>query len=256
MGARGFPDAGDALERRGPSGSSRPAPRPPEADLRALALRLQEIREEERKELAHEIHDVLGQELTMLKLDVVRLLGRRRPRKGAAAAEGPRPEDLVERIDRLMGTVRRLSSDLRPPVLDYAGLVDALEGETARFAARTDLAARFESTLTQPVRDTGLSPAVFRILQESLTTGERHARARRVDVRLFEERGLLHLEVRDDGIGFDPSSLDRRASLGILGMQERAAAMGGTLGIESETGRGTVVRLTVPPGPADQGGPP
>lgn len=231
---------GTAIEGRPAAGS----PGPPEGDLRALALRLQEIREEERKELAHEIHDVLGQELTMLKLDVVRLLGRRRPRR--TSGDTPRPEDLVERIDRLMGTVRRMSSDLRPPVLDYAGLADALEGETARFGARTDLDARFESTLERPVRDTTLSTAVFRILQESLTNILRHARARRVDVRLREEGGALRLEVRDDGTGFDTDALDRRSSLGILGMRERAAGLGGTLEIESTAGRGTLVRLSVP----------
>ena len=233
-------DAVAAVAERPAAGANAP----PEADLRALALRLQEIREEERKELAHEIHDVLGQELTMLKLDVVRLLGRRRGRK--APGDAPRPEDLVERIDRLMGTVRRLSSDLRPPVLDYAGLVDALEGETARFGARTDLDARFESTLERPVRDATLATAVFRILQESLTNVLRHARAQRVDVRLREDDGLLRLEVRDDGTGFDTAALDRRASLGILGMRERAAALGGTLEIESASGRGTLVRLSVP----------
>lgn len=240
------PDAGPAAEARPAAGAAGP----PEADLRALALRLQEIREEERKELAHEIHDVLGQELTMLKLDVVRLLGRRRARK--AAPDRPRPEDLVERIDRLMGTVRRLSSDLRPPVLDYAGLVDALEGETARFGARTDLDARFESALAEPVRDTALSTAVFRILQESLTNVLRHARARRVDVRLWAEGELLRLDVRDDGIGFDAAALDPRSSLGILGMRERAAALGGSLEIDSGAGRGTAVLLAVPAFPAQR----
>ena len=231
----------------------RDGPSPSESALRALALRLQEVREEERKELAHEIHDVLGQELTMLKLDAVQLLGKKRRRRSAATAAGPDLADLVERIDRLMGTVRRLTSDLRPAVLDYAGLADAMEEETARLAARTDLAIRFESTLPAPIRDTGLSTAVFRILQESLTNVVRHARSRHVGVKLFVEAGCLALDVRDDGVGFDPAVPACLRSLGILGMRERAAALGGRLEILSTPGSGTRVHLRIPLGPADQG---
>lgn len=231
----------------------RDGPSPSESALRALALRLQEVREVERQELAHEIHDVLGQELTMLKLDAVQLLGKRRRRRNAAPQAGPDPADLVDRIDRLMATVRRLTSDLRPAVLDYAGLADAMAEETARLAARTDLSIRFESTLAGPVRDTRLSTAAFRILQESLTNVVRHARARNVKVRLSVEDGCLALEVRDDGVGFDPSVPARLRSLGILGMRERAGALGGRIELGSASGGGTTVSMRIPLGAADRG---
>lgn len=253
MGAHPPPGSEEVLAETARAASGRDVPSPSESALRALALRLQEVREEERKELAHEIHDVLGQELTMLKLDAVQLLGRKRRKRNTATAAGPDASDLVDRIDRLMATVRRLTSNLRPPVLDYVGLADAMEEETARLAARTDLAIRFESTLPAPVRDTGLSTAVFRILQESLTNVVRHARSRQVGVKLFVEAGCLALDVRDDGVGFDPAVPARLRSLGILGMRERAAALGGRLEIRSAPGSGTQVHLRIPLGPADQG---
>lgn len=253
MRARPLPNTGTIPFRRPRDVPDGDVPSPTEAALRALALRLQEVREEERKELAHEIHDVLGQELTMLKLDAVQLLGKRKRKRSISAGAGPESVDLVERIDRLMATVRRLTSDLRPPVLDYVGLADAMEEETARLAARTDLSIRFETALTAPIRDTGLSTAAFRILQESLTNVVRHARSRRVVVKLFVEEGCLALDVRDDGVGFDPAVPARLRSLGILGMRERAAALGGSLGIFSTPGSGTQVRLRIPLGPADQG---
>ena len=226
-----------------------------EEPFRALALKFQESRELERTALAREIHDVIGQELTMLKLDVAYYL----ERGGAGAAQaaehgGVGWKDVGGRLDRLLETVRRIASELRPAVLDYAGLSDAIEEEVYQMAAMTDLKVRFESTLRGERFDGPVSTAVFRILQEALTNVVRHAGARSVRVRLFLEGDLLALEIEDDGRGFDPLTLTRPESLGFLGMRERATALRGSLEVESEEGRGTLVRVRIPFGSGREGG--
>jgi signal transduction histidine kinase len=225
--------------------------------FRALALKFQESREIERTALAREIHDVIGQELTMLKLDVAYYL--ERGGSGAAVAAesgGVGWKDVGGRIDRLLETVRRISSELRPAVLDYAGLSDAIEEEVYQMAAMTDLKVRFESTLRGERFDGPVSTATFRILQEALTNVVRHASARSVRVRLFLEGDLLALEIEDDGRGFDPLTLTRPESLGFLGMRERATALRGSLEVESEEGRGTLVRVRIPMSSGREGGRP
>ena len=217
------------------------------APFRALALKFQEAREQERTALAREIHDVLGQELTMLKLDVAYFLEKVAPESARDfAGTGVGPKEIAARIDRLVTTVRRIASDLRPAVLDYAGLSDAIEEETYQMAGLTGLKVRFESTLRGERFETPVSTAAFRILQEALTNIVRHAAARSVEVRLFLAGDLLALEVEDDGRGFDPLTLTRPESLGFLGMRERASALHGSLEVDSEPGRGTLVRLRIP----------
>jgi PAS domain S-box-containing protein len=189
--------------------------------LRALAGRLATVREEERTHIAREIHDQLGQALTRLAMDADWIAAQPAPREVTAQAAGMRAL-----IDQLQQTVRRIAAELRPALLDTAGLPEALRWEAEDFARRSGIACRV-SLPDSPLR---LPPerasALYRILQETLTNVARHAAATRVDIRLAALAQAIELEVTDNGRGFRPSA-QPNAMLGILGMQERAAQFGG-----------------------------
>ena len=210
--------------------------------LRALASRLQAVREEERTGIAREIHDELGQALTGLKLDVA-WMKRRLPRDDELVA---RCASIVERIDATLSAVRRIATALRPAILDQLGLAAALEWQGQEFAARTGIEVVMELSVDgAPVPD-DLGSSAFRILQEALTNVARHAKATRVTIRLAQTPALLTLAVSDDGVGIPPERLAGTASLGVVGMRERALACGGEFHISCEPGHGTTVLLRVP----------
>ena len=209
--------------------------------LRALASRLQKVREEERTDIAREIHDELGQALTGLKLDIS-WMSRRLTRDREVLAQC---ESIIQRIDQTISTVRRIATELRPSILDELGLEAALEWQSNEFARRTGLETIIESSVSGVI-STDLASSTFRILQESLTNIARHAHAKIVLVNFFQTPSLLMLEVVDDGIGFRSERAEQTSSLGLIGMRERALACGGDLSIRSAVGVGTVVRLVVP----------
>ncbi len=210
--------------------------------LRALASRLQKVREEERTQVAREIHDELGQALTGLKLDVSWMKGHL-PRDHEVISQCA---SIIERIDQTANAVRRIATSLRPSVLDQLGLAAAVEWQGHEFGSRTGIAVAMEvSTDGSPVPD-DLGSSAFRILQESLTNVARHAHARRVIIRLRQTLTLLTLEVRDDGLGCTSGCIEAKGSLGLLGMRERALACGGELTIRGQQNRGTTVLLRVP----------
>jgi PAS domain S-box-containing protein len=209
--------------------------------LRALAARLQSAREEERTRVAREIHDELGQALTAIKLDVASLVHDLLPdqtREKKAAS-------ILELVDRTIQFVRRLSTELRPGMLDDLGLVAALEWAAEEFEARTGTKCRLDQRQTDIVMDREQSTTIFRIFQETLTNVARHANAAQVDVRLRKHNGYIVLEVRDDGRGIAQERLTA-GGLGILGMRERAILLGGELTIEGVPGKGTQVRVRIP----------
>ncbi|MDT7856384.1 PAS domain S-box protein [Rubrivirga sp. S365] len=214
-------------------------------ELRALATHLQDVREEERARLSREVHDVLGQQLTAIRLGIG-WFGRRLSDNAEAQA---RLAELRETIDETIGHVRQVAADLRPGVLDDFGLASAAEWQVERFAARTGVEASLavEGTAEVP---TDVATAAFRVLQEALTNVARHADARSVDVTLDVTLGggAVRLTVADDGRGFDGNAVGRR-TLGLLGMRERAGALGGTLDVRGVPGRGTVVECTLPLAP-------
>ena len=211
-------------------------------ELRALASRLQRVREEERTAIAREVHDELGQALTGLKLDIA-WMRHRLPRNHESALQCA---SILLRIDQTLEAVRRIATALRPSVLDQLGLAAALEWQGHEFSARTGIEVAMSlSADGTPIAD-DLGSSVFRILQESLTNIVRYAAATRVAIRLERTPTLLTLEVSDDGVGFDPERLARRGSLGLVGMRERARGCGGTFEISSQPGRGTTVSLRVP----------
>lgn len=210
------------------------------AELRALAGHLQDVREEERTRLSREVHDVIGQQLTAIRLGAGWF--------GRHATDDPevqeRLTDLRQTIDETIRQVRRIATDLRPGVLDDFGLASAVEWQAGRFEDRTGIECLVDvHGAAEPPTDN--ATAVFRVLQEALTNVVRHAEASRVSITLVLAPGRVRLVVTDDGRGFD-SSRRRRQSLGLLGMRERAATHGGTLEVTGTPGVGTVVECTMP----------
>jgi signal transduction histidine kinase len=202
-------------------------------------------REEERKRIARELHDELGQAVTGLKLDLAWLEHRLSRQPTANLAR--RTHELLQRLDVIIASVRRIVTQLRPSVLDELGLAAAVEWQAQEFATRTGIAV----DLTSDVNDSNPLPdpvasAVFRMLQEALTNVARHAGAGRVRVALHQDTRLLSLDVADDGRGISESELHGRRSLGLLGLRERAIASGGTVEIRGEPGRGTTVSVKLP----------
>ena len=216
-----------------------------EENLRALAAHLQSVREEERIHIAREIHDELGQALTGLKYDIGSLA------KGHgtddAHAFGQKTQAISQAIDRIINSVRRISSGLRPEVLDEIGLGAAIEWQAREFQRRTGVRCLVEMPPQFADPDQERSTALFRIFQELLTNVARHANATRVDVKVQEvdDQGLS-LSVADNGRGVRQAELESPTALGFLGLRERVLAFGGTLDVQGEEGKGTTVSVTIP----------
>jgi PAS domain S-box-containing protein len=212
--------------------------------LRQLAARLEDVREQDRKTIAREIHDELGQALTALRLDLSWIVGRLPPRPVRLAAK---TQAMIGVVDQTIAAVRRIATQLRPPILDDLGLVAAIEWQAGETAARTGIRCALE--LPDEVRlDDTRATAVFRIFQEALTNVVRHAGADSVYVSLRATAEDLTLEVRDDGRGITAAQLSDQGALGLLGMRERAEAVGGMLDVFAGATEGTTVVLRLPVG--------
>lgn len=216
--------------------------------MRALAARLQSVREEQSAHIAREIHDVLGQQLTAMKLDLAWM-----KRRVAAIADPQVRDALADKlgvttglVDTTIHTVQKVATELRPGLLDKLGLAAALEHEVREFAQRTGLDCEFDLLHEPLVLTKDQEIGLFRVGQEMLTNVARHAHARKVHVSLAHEPGRLTLEVRDDGRGIEESQLNGARSLGLLGMKERAQLLGGTLAVTGAVGAGTRARLIIP----------
>lgn len=211
--------------------------------LRALAARLQNVREEERTYIAREIHDELGQACTAIKMDLA-LIGRKATKRQARLRA--KVESAMQLVDNMIVTLRRIASELRPRTLDDLGLSAALEWKAHDFQTRTGIQCRLILPQEPIALDSERSTAVFRIFQESLTNVARHAHATRVEARLEREGGDLILQIHDNGTGFDPGEANARKSLGLVGMQERALLVNADFKIETVPGAGTTVTLRIP----------
>jgi PAS domain S-box-containing protein len=211
--------------------------------LRALAARLQNIREEERTRVSREIHDELGQALTAIKMDLSSWICELTPEKAACP---PRAAAILNLIDSTIKKVRRISTDLRPGILDDLGLVAAVEWACEEFESRTGTECYLDLPKSDIATDRERATALFRIFQETLTNVARHAGATELRVRLAEEEKVLRLELRDNGKGLDVGGLAPGESLGILGMRERALLLGGELTITGAAGLGTTVTARIP----------
>jgi signal transduction histidine kinase len=212
-----------------------------EENLRALAGHLQSVREEERTYIAREIHDELGQALTGLKYDINAL--ERGTAEGQAASE--KTAALGQQIDRIINSVRRIASGLRPEVLDEIGLAAAIDWQAREFQRRTGIRCLVETVPGFSDPDKERSTALFRIFQELLTNVARHANATRVLVHLAETDSLT-LTVEDNGRGIQEREFESPRSLGFLGLRERVLAFGGSIDVKGQEGRGTRVSVSIP----------
>ena len=211
--------------------------------LRALAARLQSVREEERTHVAREIHDALGQACTAIKMDLA-LIGRRAsPEQTQLRAK---VNSAMQLTDDMIVTLRRIASELRPRMLDDLGLSAALESQAQEFETRTGVPCTVILPREPLTLDEDRSTAVFRIFQESLTNVTRHAQATRVEAVLSVENSQLIFKVCDNGRGIGPEEVKGRKSLGLVGMQERALMLNGELDITGVPGLGTTLTLRIP----------
>jgi signal transduction histidine kinase len=211
--------------------------------LRALSVYLQHVREEERIRIAREVHDELGQALTGLKLELTWLANHLPSSQRALLAK---TRSMARHIDETIKAVRRIATELRPGLLDTAGLLAALEWQANEFQNQTGLQCRVKATILETLWDQDVNTAFFRIFQEALTNVIRHAEATRVDVRLSEEEGYLVLEVKDNGRGISEEEIHTTRSIGLLGMRERAALLGGQVNFHGEPSKGTTVTVRIP----------
>jgi len=219
--------------------------------LRALAARLQTVREEERTSIAREIHDELGQVCTAIKMDLA-LIGRRLTKNQMQLRN--KVNSAVQLVDNMIVTLRRIASELRPRTLDDLGLPAALESQAQEFESRTGILCSLTLPQEPLALDADSATAIFRIFQESLTNVARHAHATRVGARLVREHDRLIFQVFDNGRGFDPEEAKAHKSLGLVGMQERALMLNGDFKIEGVPGAGTTMTLTIPLPPSVMGG--
>lgn len=216
--------------------------------LRALSHQLQHAREEEAARIAQELHDELGQELSVMRLELERLT-----RRIQDHADTIQPEELAapisefgERVDAAVRSVRRISSELRPGVLDRLGLQAGIEWLLNQFERRTGIKTTLLVEGVAYWEDADLSTALFRITQEALTNIARHSQATLIRTRLVFSDQQVALIIKDDGEGFNPGEGLTTPSLGLLGMQERAGRLNGRLDINSSPGCGTELQATIP----------
>lgn len=219
-----------------------------QAQLRALSVRLQSAREQESERIAREIHDELGQSLSSLNMDLIWIQQKLQKEKNPLLRSQfqRRMKAATALVETTVRSVQRISAELRPAMLDDLGLTATLEWQAEEFAARTGLRCRWQSKLVATHLHRDHATALFRIFQEILTNVARHARARSVKLKLVQKRGELILEVADDGKGFQEKKLLPHKSLGLLGMRERVAFIGGQVKVCSVPGKGTKITVTSP----------
>ena len=212
-------------------------------ELRNLALYIESSREEEKKRIAKDIHDELGHALTALKLELMWLIKKKYLRQEVLYERTRKMNELIESTIR---KVRSISSELRPSLLDHFGIVAAIEWQSAEFQKRSAIRCKVVVPGHELNLDEKYSTAIYRIFQEILTNIARHSRATRVDVHLEVVNNELKLRVSDNGKGIKKENINSRKSFGLIGMYERATALGGKLSISGVSGIGTTVTLTLP----------
>jgi two-component system sensor histidine kinase UhpB len=216
-----------------------------EEQMRQLAARLQTAREEERTEVSRELHDEVGQTLTALKLEINRAV--------AAFVSDPQSVTTVDRLQSVVGlvdlgiaTVKRISARLRPATLDHLGLAEAVRWEALTFKARTGIRCQVRANRQHTKLSAEQQTALFRIVQEALNNVVCHANASAVQISIKETIHEVELRIHDNGGGISAAHANNPGSIGLLGMSERAALVGGTFKISGQRGKGTVVSVHVP----------
>jgi PAS domain S-box-containing protein len=211
--------------------------------LRELATHLQSIREEERTMIAQEIHDELGQVLTALKIQVS-LLANKLDKNQQPLKE--KINSLSDMIDASVESVQKISSKLRPGILDELGLIAAIEWQTEEFEKMTNIKCSLVLPGEELLLEKSKSTAIFRIFQEALTNIARHAKATQASISLLQHQSIIYLEIQDNGRGITQEQEKDFNSLGIHGMKERAMVFNGQVYVEGITGKGTIVKVEIP----------
>ncbi|MEA2488783.1 MAG: hypothetical protein QOH21_575, partial [Acidobacteriota bacterium] len=205
---------------------------------------LDRLQEEERRSIAREIHDELGQRLTAIRLDL--LLLRAALPSTVASDVDPQVAGMLALIDETIATVRRVATALRPALLDDFGLHAAIEHELTQLRTRTGIDYTFTVTPTEYRVEPGRATALYRIVLEVLTNVARHAQATHLDVRFHAQNGWIYVDVQDNGRGITRAEIEDGASVGLAGVRERAIALGGEVVITGKPGAGTHVAVRVP----------
>jgi len=208
--------------------------------LREFAARLDEVREEERKRVAREIHDELGQSLTILKMDLAWV--QNKTQNGMRKKIG----SMIAEVDQTIEKVREIVTELRPSILDEFGLSEAIEWQLSQFQERTGVRGIFESSSETLNLSREVGAALFRVVQEALTNVMRHAGAAEVRIAIRSTEDLLSISIADNGKGITREQIDNPKSFGIVGMKERVHRAGGQLNIYSSPGRGTRIEISTP----------
>jgi len=211
--------------------------------LRNLSTHLQNIREEERTHIAREIHDDLGQALTAIKMDLSWLQNKLQTKEEKLTKKIISTKELT---DSIIQTVQRISTELRPGLLDDLGLVPAIEWQTEEFKKRTGISYNLNLAAQDFVMDKNLSTIIFRIFQESLTNVLRHANATDVYINFKKQKNNIILSIRDNGVGITEEQISDPTSLGLLGIRERLIPFNGLFNITGEKNKGTTVTVTIP----------
>ena len=215
-------------------------------ELRELSDNLLTVREEERKHISRELHDDLGQRLAALRNDLTLL------RKGLDNLPGDsiKLARNAESIDHLLvdtiASLRRISSDLRPRPLDDLGLIAAIRVLAGDFSKNHKVRCTLDAAVVEPHLDSKIAVALYRMVQESLNNAAKHAAASEVSIKFFVTDGKLIVQIADDGVGMAESAMRKPGSFGLIGMRERAAALGGSLVVNSTPGAGTCLQFSVP----------
>jgi PAS domain S-box-containing protein len=213
------------------------------SQLRELSAALQTIREEERKHIARELHDDLGQLLATLRGDLALLQRHAGHNANARKLQAGMDELLMSAISSL----RRIASNLRPRALDEGGLYFALESLRQEFIERNNIDCTLDAYEEDLILDDAYSTAIFRIVQEALTNIARHAEAGKVALSLYRQDAALHVSIHDDGRGIAEQDMDKASSFGLIGMRERVWALHGDIAIVSDGGTRIMIRLPLPP---------
>jgi PAS domain S-box-containing protein len=211
--------------------------------IRTLTGYLQNVREEERLNISREIHDELGQLLTVLKMDVS-WLNKKIGDENSMVKE--KLSEILNLVDTTVRSIRRIASELRPTLLDDLGLYAAMEWHLEEFERRSGIRRELVIPENELALSDSLKIGIFRIFQESLTNVARHSEAKNVNVSLLQKDNQLILTIRDNGIGFEEGPMATKKTLGLLGMKERSMMMGGVYNITSARGAGTTVTVIIP----------
>jgi len=208
------------------------------SELRRLSASMVAAREDERRRIAREMHDELGQRLTALKMEL--------SAQGAKPGANSRVAEMLEMVDDTMASVRRISTELRPLMLDDLGLNAAIEWLAQSWAARMGIAVKLQLGASDPEVNDAAAIALYRMVQEALTNIARHAHATEVRIALRQRAGELQLRVQDNGVGFEEPQMYREGSHGLMGIRERAYMLGGELKIGNARGGGGQLTVRLP----------